>query len=170
MKLTMFSLRREPVASIFLALTIFVIAWGLFRDKASSGVCLDMAKFGERQQTQQVCFAEVRRVAAVPRSVRSRIGRRIANPGGLFNATDVKLLPFAADRRMVFAGISDEYCILHYEYGGFAHGYMTAIFRLSRGQAIPIWADANRRYSSLKDFANESDLDQSCNDLDRIIF
>jgi hypothetical protein len=52
----------------------------------------------------------------------------MSNPGGSFAATDVVILPGTPTRRLVFSGISDRYCLVHYEYGGIGHGYMTALF------------------------------------------
>jgi hypothetical protein len=153
----------------FLGLCVLAIILDVRRQGPANDTCIDLAKFGEGWNGQPVCFKEVSKVWALPRSVRVRMGRKIANPAGLFNPTDVggpiDEIFGAADRRMVFAGLSEGYCVLHYEYGGIAHGHMVAIFQLSGHEATPIWVHAGRKYFDLKDFANESDPDELSNEV-----
>jgi len=54
----------------------------------------------------------------------------MSNPEDRFEAGDVSFFNLPR-RRLVFGGISDRYCLVHYEYGGIAHGYLTALFELS---------------------------------------
>ena len=64
----------------------------------------------------------------------------MANPGQKFQATDVVLdrtLPF---RRLVFAGAQNDKWFVHYEEGGYAHGYYVVAFKVdSQGDAHFIW-------------------------------
>ena len=76
----------------------------------------------------------VRRVAEIPAAVRSAFAGadfEMANPGEPFQVTDVVMekLPW---RRLVFAGCARSRCFLHYEKGGYAHGYYVVVFDLSR--------------------------------------
>jgi len=59
---------------------------------------------------------------------------------------------------------------VHYEYGGVAHGYLTVIFALSGNQSIPLWAHAGGRYTSLEQFAKETDRDELTNEVNEAVF
>jgi hypothetical protein len=139
----------------------------------SQVVSIDMRKLHLHQNgtslPEQISLVPVGSVGALPKSVRSRIPR-MSNPGGLFAATDVLILPGIPTRRLVFGGISDQYCLVHYEYGGIAHGYMTALFGLSGNQSIPLWANADGRYESLDQFAKETDRRALRNEVNDTIF
>ena len=118
-------------------------------------------------QTQEfVWLRPVASVRALPDSVKARIGRKIVNPEGAFNPGDVRFIDGLfgiADRRLLFAGLSDGYCLMHYEFGGIAHGYMVAVFVISGNKAVPVWVHAGRQYTNLADFANETDPDELTN-------
>jgi hypothetical protein len=93
----------------------------------------------------------------------------MSNPGGPFEAGDVSF--FNTPRlRLVFGGISDRYCLVHYEYGGYAHGFKTVLFALSGNQSIPLWAHGGGRYASLAQFAKETDPDELTNVVNDAIF
>jgi hypothetical protein len=93
----------------------------------------------------------------------------MSNPGGRFEATDVGPSD-APRRRLIFGGVSDRYCLVHYEYGGIAHGYTTVLFAISGNQATALWAHAGGRYSDLKEFAKETNRDELSNEVNGIIF
>ena len=134
-------------------------------------VTIDLTRLGvqnDSSQPAQIPLLPTRSVQSLPESVRSRIPK-MSNPGGRFNATDVG--PFDAPRRrLIFGGISDRYCLVHYEYGGIAHGYMTALFAISGNQSMPVWAHPGGRYSDLKQFAKETNPHELTNWVNRIIF
>ena len=95
----------------------------------------------------------------------------MSNPGGPFNATDVEAFFFDTPRRrLVFGGVSDQYCLVHYEYGGIAHGYMTVLFELSGSQSRPLWAHASDRYASLEQFVKEADAGELMNEVSDAVF
>jgi hypothetical protein len=89
----------------------------------------------------------VSKTEAIPTNVKqafSKISRQpsfaMANPGQRFQATDVVLdrtLPF---RRLVFAGVQDDRWFVHYEKGGYAHGYYVVAFKVDpHGDAHFVW-------------------------------
>ena len=139
----------------------------------SQVVSIDMRKLHVDQNgtslREQISLMSVASVDSLPKSVRSRIPK-MSNPGGSFAATDVVILPGTPTRRLVFGGISDRYCLVHYEYGGIAHGFMTALFALSGNQSIPLWVHSGGRYDSLDQFAKETDRRELTNEVDNAIF
>lgn len=139
----------------------------------SQVVSIDMRKLHLHQNDgtslpEQISLMPVASVGSLPKSVRSRIPE-MSNPGGSFDATDVVILPGTPARRLVFGGISDRYCLVHYEYGGIAHGYTTALFALSGNQSIPLWVHSGGRYESLDQFAKEADRHKLTNEVDDAI-
>jgi hypothetical protein len=52
----------------------------------------------------------------------------IAEPGAEFQATDLKVTPKLPTRRLVAAGCTPAYCLVHYERGGIAHTWHVALF------------------------------------------
>lgn len=97
----------------------------------------------DRQHVLQDSFAVVKTVQAIPQSVLSRLVGKTAydgmtDPGKPFNMGCIALasLPF---RRLIFAAVSAEYCIVHYEQGGFVYGRMASLYRLTGGQASLLW-------------------------------
>jgi hypothetical protein len=117
----------------------------------------------------QISLVPIKSVRLLPESVRSRIPK-MSNPGGRFAATDVVILPGTPTRRLVFGGISAQYCLVHYEYGGYAHGFQTVLFALSDNQSVPLWAHAGDKYSSLEQFARETNKHALTNEVDDAVF
>lgn len=117
----------------------------------------------------EISLVSIKSVRLLPKSVRSRIPK-MSNPRGPFDAGDVSLFFDTPRRRLIFGGISDGYCLVHYEYGGIAHGYRTALFALSGNQAIPLWTHAGGRYDSLDQFSKETDPANLANDVQDAIF
>jgi hypothetical protein len=93
-------------------------------------------------------FCIVTRIAEIPKPVVAAFAEhtkqnpfRIANPGEEFQATDSIVKPDLPARRLVFAGVSDGYCVVQYEIGGVAHLWWVVLFRLPKeGPAVPVWA------------------------------
>jgi hypothetical protein len=140
---------------------------GACQNETPKAVRFDITKVLGNQvhpQGQEYAWLKpVTRVRDLPKAVKSRIGRKIADPGGAFRAGDLEL-DNSPDRRLIFAGLSDKYCLIHYEYGGFGHGYKAVIFELSGNTAVPVWVHAGRRYANLADFASEADPDELTNE------
>jgi len=164
---------RGTSGSCWILLAWFLASMATACDTSQSGaantVRLDMTKLlgnqVRREGWEYVWLKPVVHVRDLPKAVRSRIGRKIADPGGAFNAGDIELPNSPPDRRLIFAGLSDKFCLIHYEYGGFGHGYMVAVFELSGRNAVQVWVHAGRRYVSLADFANEADPDELTNEV-----
>jgi len=61
-------------------------------------------------------------------------GWQMAEPGAVWNATDVPVSPSAPGRRLIFAGCDSQLCVIHYERGGVAHFYeILALERSPKG-------------------------------------
>jgi hypothetical protein len=126
------------------------------KDRDASSVAIDLSKLQlqltDRSLPKQVEFVPVSSVAALPETVRARIGREMANPGERFNATDVirSGLPM---RRLIFAGVSGSYYLVHYEFGGRGHYYVTALLDQSDQRATALWASVSaEKFASMEEF------------------
>lgn len=98
---------------------------------------------------------EVRRVDAVPVAVWPALakatgdGAAMANPGEKWQATDAILEENLPWRRLIFAGVSDRYCLLHYERGGIGKSGHLMLFRLDGGEARLVWSAGSGPIESL---------------------
>lgn len=63
----------------------------------------------------------------------------MANPGKRFEATDYILDSSVPRKRLIFAAVSPDKCIVSYEQGGYAHTFDIALFRLNFNKAEPVW-------------------------------
>ena len=63
----------------------------------------------------------------------------MANPGKRFEATDYISDSSVPRKRLIFAAVSKDKCIVHYEQGGLAHSYVIGLFKLSSNKAEPVW-------------------------------
>jgi len=162
---------RTLVTSAFL-LPLVGIGCQSHGAKSKELVSVDLRRLNPRQTETslpaQISLLPIKSVQLLPESVRSRIPK-MSNPGGPFEAGDVSFFNLPR-RRRVFGGISDRYCLVHYEYGGIAHGYPTALFELSGNQSKPLWAHAGGRYASLDQFAKETDPDELTSEANYAIF
>lgn len=67
-------------------------------------------------------------------------GLVIANPGNDFRAGDVIYDATLPSRRLIFAGVSDKKCFVHYEHGGRGHMYLVALLEVASNDSMtPIW-------------------------------
>ena len=96
-------------------------------------------------------FKTYKTVSAIPKSVRQAFPRKsdplafdMADPGGRFQSTDVlvRKLPL---HRLIEVALSDRYCVLFYETGGFALAYHTDVFQLDKDSAKLIWESGPAR-------------------------
>ena len=167
-------MKKSPILVVCLFLVPLVVAVSCRsrepQPQSVESVSIDLTRLAVRNdpsQPAQLPLIPARSVQALPGSVRTRIPK-MSNPGGRFEASDVG--PFDAPRRrLIFGGISDRYCLVHYEYGGIAHGYTTALFALSGNQSIPLWVHSGGRYESLDQFAKEVDRHELTNEVDDAI-
>jgi hypothetical protein len=64
----------------------------------------------------------------------------IANPGKKFEAADVIYDASLPQKRLIFAGVSDNRSFVHYEQGGRALSYVLAFFTLRSSETMtPLW-------------------------------
>jgi hypothetical protein len=66
----------------------------------------------------------------------------MADPGREFQVTDVIMHEGLPSRRLIFAGISDKECFVHYERGGYGHSYYVVVFSTEPSKATFIWGRA----------------------------
>jgi hypothetical protein len=105
----------------------------------------------ESAQPKLVSAKEKRRIAREQFTPVEQIGRLsvpvrqllhvdtipMAEPGGPFEAGDV-VTPQNRDvprRRLIQAAFSKNFCIVHYEFGGYVHGYTIDVFALDNDRA-----------------------------------
>jgi hypothetical protein len=96
---------------------------------------------------QLSALTQIDRFSALPAPIRagqfrvdgtSAAGWRMAEPGGIFSATDVPV-PNAPGRRLIFAACDAKLCVIHYERGGIAHFYEILTLSLTAGGWKAIW-------------------------------
>jgi hypothetical protein len=98
----------------------------------------------ETQQFLEGDFEIIRRVEALPRPVLAAFtkqgGSRVlmANPGEKFEATDYILDASVPRKRLVFAGISENKCFVHYEQGGRPHSFVLAFLTLTSAHEMKL--------------------------------
>jgi hypothetical protein len=97
-----------------------------------------------------VVFHEITRAAAIPKAVINEFGGGFANPAQRFQSTDPIQDQGLPSRRLVVAGVSDRYCIIHYECGGIANSSLVVLFELSESKATVVWVSNTIRVSNLR--------------------
>jgi hypothetical protein len=64
----------------------------------------------------------------------------MANPDQKFEATDVIQDASVPRKRLIFAGVADNKCFVHYEQGGRAHSYVVEFFGATSTENMkPLW-------------------------------
>ncbi len=66
----------------------------------------------------------------------------MADPSRDFQLTDVITHEGLPRRRLIFAGISDRDCFIHYEMGGYGHSFYVVVFSRASSGATFIWGKA----------------------------
>jgi|SRR6266566_2978905 len=91
-------------------------------------------------------FTIVTDLKALPRSIVAAFteqgGSRLlmANPGKRFEVGDVILDSSVPRERLIFAGVLDAKCFIHYEQGGRGHSYIIAFFSMVTADRMrPVW-------------------------------
>jgi len=99
-----------------------------------------------RQRFLDGDFKTIKDVKALPRPVLQAFteqgGSRLlmANPGKNFLAADVIYDSSLPRKRLIFAGVLDDRCFVHYEQGGRGHIYILVFFRVtSKDSMEPLW-------------------------------
>src|SRR6185295_11348000 len=89
-------------------------------------------------------FHDIRKVADLPPDVLKLTphgGTGMANPGEEWQVTDVVRDRTLPGRRLIWAASNGAYCVIHYETGGIAHIFHTAVIGLEHGktEAHVVW-------------------------------
>jgi hypothetical protein len=83
----------------------------------------------------------------------------MADPGRDFQLTDVITHEGLPRRRLIFAGISDRDCFIHYEMGGYGHSFYVVVFSRASSGATFMWGKAlskpARDLAELRSAAND---------------
>jgi len=133
-------------------------------NKGRQSVRIDLSAVG--QPGQNVLFKRVDEVKSLPQAIRNQIGD-LAEPEESFQSSDVirgKRLP---SRRLIFAGLSEKYSIIHYERGGIAHSFLVAVLELSNGRASVVWLSNAERMADLRELKTALEAGKLPNELGR---
>lgn len=76
---------------------------------------------------------------------------KLAEPGQNWNATDVITDPTLPGKRLIWAAIGGEYCVVHYERGGIAHSFHILVAKVTKNDSKPtmVWRAVGHQ---LKDY------------------
>ena len=92
-------------------------------------------------------FTIIKDVRVLPIPVREVLSEQggsrlvMANPGEKFEATDFIVDSSLPQRRLIFAGVSNDRCFIHYERGGRGHSYIIAFFKVTSAKSMePLWS------------------------------
>ncbi len=84
-------------------------------------------------------FREIRSVADIPTSVYRLCADtqgRLADPGEKWQITDLITDPTLPTKRLIWAAMSAEYYVVHYERGGRGHSYHVLIATFKQGDTV----------------------------------
>jgi hypothetical protein len=105
---------------------------------AISGFCVaDVTKLSteDRKMLQGASrFREVHSTRDLPREIVALCTYdtdKMADPGQKWNATDSIIDSTLPGKRLIWAGIGNGYCVVHYERGGIAHTYHIVVAKLT---------------------------------------
>ncbi len=91
-------------------------------------------------------FTVVKTVKQIPAAVQKALGLPAKDPlGGMtdagqkFQESDMISDPKLPFRRLVFAAVNAQYCLVYYERGGYGTRREVTLYRLQGGQAIRTW-------------------------------
>ena len=85
-------------------------------------------------------FHEVHATSDLPSSIVAVCAgdkNKLAEPGQKWNATDAIIDPTLPSKRLIWAAISGDYNVVHYERGGIAHTYHILVGNLANNDAKP---------------------------------
>jgi hypothetical protein len=144
------------VGASALAVLLLLVAIGTLRLRKGNGSPLGEDKpiqfpsiTGSESRIQHFLEGDyelIAKVESLPRPVLAAFTERggsrplIANPGKKFEATDYILDASVPRKRLIFAGISDNRCFVHYERGGRSRQYILAFFVVRSAESLePLW-------------------------------
>ena len=113
----------------------------------------------EKQHLLDGNFTIITNTTGLPLNIRSAFATvtrtkpfALANPGQKYQQTDVIYKEGLPRRRLILAGGSNNRWFIHYEYGGWGHGYAILIFTTQPDQAVQFaGATLPRETSNLND-------------------
>jgi hypothetical protein len=149
------------IARPICAALVFSVLASLASASEGAKMTIDLSPLG--QKGQHITFTQANEVKLLPKAVLDEFPSGIVDSKADFQVTDVvvgKLLP---TRRFIVAGISEKYCLVHYERGGIAHSWLIALFILSKDKAKLVWVSmvpggGKLSFSKLKAAVESGDL------------
>jgi hypothetical protein len=137
--------RMVRITGLLVACICFSL-WLSCGRSVSKSTTIDLTQLG--RQGERIAFSEVSDVKLLPRSVLAQFTGGLADPGGQFRATDVgaRSIP---DRRLIVAGVSDRYVLVHYEGGGISYFLGIALFERATEKAEIVWVSGCPRATDL---------------------
>lgn len=82
-------------------------------------------------------FHEVHSTNDLPPAIVLLCGGKLADPGENWNATDAISDPTLPGKRLIWAALGGDYCIVHFERGGIAHTYHVLVAKLTKDGVEP---------------------------------
>ncbi|SRR6266568_5222465 len=149
----------------FMCCTLVLVSGCHGTKKPQQQVSIDLSVLAQPHQI--VTFNEVRKVDAIPETVLVQFQGGLADPGQDFQSTDVirgRPLPL---RRLIIAGASQRYYILHYERGGIGRSWLLALFELSDGKANVRWVSNTGPMTDLREVKTALESSKNTNELGR---
>jgi hypothetical protein len=149
--------RRLAIAIVVACSLLFALArtgvlryWAQASQALGEGPRIEFSLAGisqaERKQFLDGDFTIVKDVKALPRPVINAFTEKgssrllMANPGKRFEVGDVIVDSSLPRERLIFAGVLNAKCFVHYEQGGRAHSYVIAFFNVVATDGMkPIW-------------------------------
>ena len=123
---------------------------------SSSASITKLSSEAKEYMLREDAFSGIPSVKEIPASVLMKFAEiakdpnlKIANLGEKFQVTDVISEQGLPSRRLIFGGISKDYCLIHYERGGYAHSYNVILFKLSAKSADFLWGGT--RFNRISD-------------------
>jgi hypothetical protein len=91
---------------------------------------------------------------------------RLAEPGKQWESTDLIKDPSLPQKRLIWAAVSDEYYVVHYERGGRGHSFHVLVATLAKGETKPniVWrgvGDQLKDYAAFLDALRSGKLDDT---------
>src|SRR5258706_7371182 len=90
----------------------------------------------------------------------------LAEPGKKWESTDIIKDPSLPQKRLIWAAVSDEYYVVHYERGGRGHSFHVLVATLAKGETKPkiVWrgvGDKLKDYAAFLDALRSGKLDDT---------
>src|SRR5215469_2944029 len=142
----------------------------LFAVAIQSFCCADVTKLAaedRRELENAPRFHEVHSTSDLPPAIVAICAgdkRKLAEPGGEWNATDVVMDPTLPGKRLIWAAVGGDYHVVHYERGGIVHTFHVLVAKLANGEAKPkvVWSAVGgpfKDYAAFLDAVRSRKLD-----------